>query len=119
MKILFLVMDANGDGHLDANELFIGVSQFFVGILRNLQNVIDKNLLEKMGIQGVNIEESRVALNQLAEVYTEDKVKSIVNKCIESASKNKIYISYQEWIDWFPSGAPEAFGSAKILFDPI
>jgi Ca2+-binding EF-hand superfamily protein len=119
MQSLFEIIDSNGDGYLDANELFFGIKQFFIGVIRAIQYIVDNNLLEKVGIKDVNLEETREALKQLSEVYTEDKVKSIADKCIAAASKNKINISYQEWIDWFPNGAPEAFGSAKILFDPL
>jgi len=118
MQVLFLIMDANGDGHLDADELFFGIKQFFIGIIKVIQNAVDKNLFAKMGFKGINLDETRETAKQLSEVYTEDKVRSIVAKCIANASKNKTDISYQEWIDWFPLGAPEAFGSAKILFDP-
>jgi len=117
MKLLFIIMDSNGDGSLDANELFAGITQFFIGTIRVVKSAIENNVFEKLNVKDVNLEELKEAINQLSEVYTEDKVKSIVNKCLEAASKNKTGITYQEWIDWFPSGAPEAFGSAKILFD--
>jgi len=118
MKLLFMVMDANGDGYLDANELFVGFTQFFIGMLRVVKAVIDNNIFALLNVKDVNVEEVKEAINQVVEVYTDDKVKSIVDKCIEAASTNKTSISYQEWINWFPLGAPDAFGSAKILFDP-
>jgi len=47
------------------------------------------------------------------------KINEIKNKCIAEADTNKDgKISFSEWTAWFPNGAPDAFGHAKVLFDP-
>jgi len=119
MKVLFNYLDLNGDGYVDEKELHDGLSGFFLGIFHTLEAVLVPGAAVKAGIVNVNLDEIKKAIDLLKAVYTEEKINHIKNKCLEEASANKNgKISYAEWVAWFPTGVPDAFGSAKAIFDP-
>jgi len=118
LRRLFKLFDLNGDGFLDENELVEGIKLFFNGVIECVTDALDDSQAVIMGIQNLNKAEAKEAIGQLVEVYNEEKIIQIKNNCIAAAGVNG-QISYKKWIEWFPQGAPEAFGSAKILFDPI
>jgi len=91
---------------------------FFNGVIECVTDALDDSQAAIMGVQNLNKAEAKEAIGQLVEVYNEEKIRQIKNNCITAAGVNG-QISYKKWIEWFPQGAPEAFGSAKILFDPI
>jgi len=119
LKVLFSYLDLDGDLILDEKELHDGIRDFFIGIIHMLEKFLQPGVAEATGIKDLNLDGVKIATEQLKLVYTDEKINEIKNKCIAEADTNKDgKISFSEWTAWFPNGAPDAFGHAKVLFDP-
>jgi len=117
VKALFLILDLDGDGYINAKEMHDGIRDFFLGVINIMEQLLLPGELQKAGINA-NPNDVKKAIEELKIVYDEDKINFINNKCMKEADTDKDgKLSFTEWIGWFPKGAPDAFGSAKILFE--
>ena len=108
----FKLMDLDGDGCVTKEELHTYLTLFFT----SLAGILKTRVKTPTSDTPEQVEEVKNLVSTLENVYTPEKIQHMTEKAMEADANKDGKITAEEWLAWFPKGAPEAFGHSAFLF---